>query len=59
MLLPEKALVICLVALYMVLTIGNFAKTFSPQLKIVLPRTFVINNPKASASCGCGLSFSV
>ena len=45
MLFPEKALVICLVALYIVLTIGSFANIFSPQLKIVLPRTFVINNP--------------
>ena len=24
---------------------GSFANIFSPQLKIVLPRTFVINNP--------------
>ena len=22
-------------------------------------KSFVINNPKATASCGCGLSFSV
>ena len=27
--------------------------------KEMIGETFVINNPKASASCGCGLSFSV
>jgi iron-sulfur cluster assembly accessory protein len=27
--------------------------------KELIGDTFVINNPKASASCGCGLSFSV
>ena len=27
--------------------------------KELIGETFVINNPKASASCGCGLSFSV
>ena len=27
--------------------------------KELICETFVINNPKASASCGCGLSFSV
>ena len=25
----------------------------------LIGQSFVINNPKASASCGCGLSFSV
>ena len=27
--------------------------------KEMIGESFVINNPKASASCGCGLSFSV
>tara|TARA_E500000178_G_C16584793_1_gene557650 strand:- start:300 stop:614 length:315 start_codon:yes stop_codon:yes gene_type:complete len=27
--------------------------------KEMIGETFVINNPKATASCGCGLSFSV
>ena len=27
--------------------------------KELIGNTFVINNPKASSSCGCGLSFSV
>ena len=27
--------------------------------KEMIGETFVINNPKASSSCGCGLSFSV
>ena len=27
--------------------------------KELIGESFVINNPKASASCGCGLSFSV
>jgi|TARA_B100000767_G_scaffold218341_1_gene206198 iron-sulfur cluster insertion protein len=27
--------------------------------KEMIGNSFVINNPKASASCGCGLSFSV
>ena len=27
--------------------------------KELIGNSFVINNPKASASCGCGLSFSV
>ena len=27
--------------------------------KELIGDSFVINNPKASASCGCGLSFSV
>ena len=27
--------------------------------KEMIGSTFVINNPKASSSCGCGLSFSV
>ena len=27
--------------------------------KEMIGNTFVINNPKASSSCGCGLSFSV
>ena len=27
--------------------------------KEMISESFVINNPKASASCGCGLSFSV
>ena len=27
--------------------------------KELIGETFVINNPKVSASCGCGLSFSV
>ena len=27
--------------------------------KEMIGETFVINNPKASSSCGCGLSFSI
>ena len=27
--------------------------------KEMIGETFVVNNPKASSSCGCGLSFSV
>jgi iron-sulfur cluster insertion protein len=27
--------------------------------KEMIGETFVINNPKATASCGCGLSFSI
>ena len=27
--------------------------------KEMIGESFIINNPKASASCGCGLSFSV
>ena len=27
--------------------------------KELIGNSFVINNPKASSSCGCGLSFSV
>ena len=27
--------------------------------KEMIGESFVINNPKASSSCGCGLSFSV
>ena len=27
--------------------------------KEMIGESFVINNPKASASCGCGLSFSI
>ena len=29
------------------------------QLEEITIKEFVINNPKATASCGCGLSFSV
>ena len=53
----------------------DFAKTFElnhPKTKMLnedihnidfkkelIGNSFVINNPKASSSCGCGLSFSV
>ena len=29
------------------------------KVKEMIGETFVIENPKATASCGCGLSFSV
>ena len=35
---------------------SNYGVDFKKEM---IGESFVINNPKATASCGCGLSFSV
>mgnify|MGYP001477899187 CR=1 FL=1 len=40
-------------------SLGIIAGSIIDYKKEMIGETFVINNPKASSSCGCGLSFSV
>ena len=38
---------------------GDLKKLLVDFKKEMIGDSFIINNPKASSSCGCGLSFSV
>ena len=40
-------------------SLGIIAGSIIDYKKEMIGETFVINNPKACSSCGCGLSFSV